>query len=112
MPNHVHGIIVINEESSVETTRRVVSTSVVSTTTTSKTLQPNSLGSIIGQFKSASTKRIKRLGYPDFAWQSRYYDHVIRNRKSLANIQRYISNNVLQWELDCYHPSGLVNWKP
>ena len=81
MPNHMHSIVVIDEKTSVETTRRVVST------TPSKTLKPNSLGSITGQFKSASTKRIHSMGYPDFAWQPRYHDHIIRDRKSFAKIQ-------------------------
>lgn len=61
MPNHLHEIIIINE--SVETTRRVIST----------TLQPNSLGSIVGQFKSVCTKQIRRFE-SNFKWQSRFYD--------------------------------------
>ena len=103
MPNHLHGIVVINEiPSVVETTRRVVSTR--------KTLKPNSVGSIIGQFKSASTKRIHASGYPEFAWQPRYYDHIIRNEKSFNKIREYIANNGVRWEFDRNHPSGLIDW--
>jgi REP element-mobilizing transposase RayT len=92
MPNHLHGVLII-EHSDVETTRRVVST-----------LKPNSLGSIVGQFKSITTKRIRMLGYSHFAWQSGFYDHIIRSERSLRKIQEYIINNSLKWELDEYNP--------
>ena len=94
MPNHLHGIIIINE--SVETTRRVVST----------TLQPNSLGSIIGQFKSVCTKQIRKFE-PNFKWQARFYDRIIRNDKELYKIRNYIEQNPLRWELDKYLPDNL-----
>ena len=87
MPNHVHGIIIIFEN--VKTTRRVVST----------TLKPNSLGSIIGQFKSVCTKEIRKLA-PAFHWQSRFYDRIIRNEKELYKIRNYIEQNPLRWELE------------
>ena len=99
MPNHVHGIVVI-EEPSVETTRRVVST----------TIKPDSLGSIIGQFKSIATKRARTAGYPDFAWQPRYYDHIIRNDKSLKKIQDYIMRNPAMWEFDKNNSTDYMNW--
>jgi len=103
MPNHLHGIVVINKiPSVVETTRRVVSTR--------KTLTPNSLGSIVGQFKSASTKRIHMAGCAEFAWQSRYFDQIIHNERSMNKIREYIANNVLQWEFDRNHPSGVTDW--
>ena len=35
-----------------------------------------------------------------FGWQSRYYDHVIRNEKSLRYIQQYIINNPKNWETE------------
>jgi len=47
MPNHIHGIINIIE---VETPRRGVSTTA---------WKPNTLGSILNQFKSVCTKRIR-----------------------------------------------------
>lgn len=94
MPNHLHGIIIINEP--VETTRRVVST----------TLQPNSLGSIIGQFKSVCTKQIRKFE-PNFNWQSRFYDRIIRNENELYKIRRYIEQNPLRWDIDKNIPGNL-----
>ena len=87
----VHGIIEILDR--VETIRRIVST----------TLKPNSLGSIIGQFKSVTTKRIRKMGYSDFGWQSRFHDHIIRNEVSFHRIKEYILNNPQRWEFDKYY---------
>lgn len=92
MPNHLHGILILND-STVETTRRGVST-----------WKPNTLGSIINQFKSKCTKRIRAMGYQDFAWQPRYYDHIIRDERSLTKIRRYIRENPANWACDQYHP--------
>ena len=30
-----------------------------------------------------------------FAWQKSFYDHIIRNEKSLDNIREYVRNNPL-----------------
>jgi len=84
MPNHIHGIIEIKN---VETPRWGVS-------------KPDSLGSIINQIKSICTKKIWKSGYPDFAWQSRFYDHIIRNDESLNKIKEYIRINPQKWEED------------
>ena len=62
--------------------------------------KPNSLGSIIGQFKSKTTKRIRAAGFGGFAWQARFYDHIIRDRADLDRIRRYIQENPTQWEMD------------
>ncbi len=113
MPNHLHGIIVLRhwtprsaplemfnrETAHRETPRRGVSTG-------GSRLTPNSLGSIIGQFKSICTKRIRAAGFVDFAWQSRFYDHIIRGEKALNGIREYIVNNPLKWELDQDNPKN------
>lgn len=118
MPNHIHGIIVIvpgivETPRAVETPRRGVSTGVDQTSfgdyprgaskSNNPSWKPNSLGSIINQFKSVCTKRIRSAGYADFGWQSRYYDHIVRDEKTLLKIRHYIDNNPKQWELDDYH---------
>jgi REP element-mobilizing transposase RayT len=103
MPNHLHGIIILEEsrdvQGDVETPRRGVSTLPV--------LKSNSLGSIIGQFKSACTKRIRKAGVQEFAWQSRFYDHIIRDESSLREVRQYIANNPMKWELDRNNPTHL-----
>jgi putative transposase len=98
MPNHFHGIILIHNPSPpVETFRRNVSTR-------ESRLQPNSLGSIIGQFKSICTKRIRASGLTEFGWQTRFYDHIIRDDAATLRIRDYILHNPQTWDLDKHHP--------
>jgi len=78
--------------------------------------QPNSLGSIVNQFKSVCTKRIRKIN-PNFTWQTRFHDHIIRNEQSLNNIRNYIYNNtigacpptrsVVEGEIDRNSPENL-----
>lgn len=93
MPNHVHGIIFL--KSFVGTPRWGVQMS--------KNKGTDSLGLIIGQFKSACTRRIRAEFRSDFAWQARYYDHVIRDQIDLQRIREYIRDNPLKWALDEYY---------
>jgi putative transposase len=54
--------------------------------------QSNNLASIIRGFKSAVTKRSKMM-HIEFAWQPRYYDHIIRSNSELRRIRNYIVMN-------------------
>ena len=56
----------------------------------------------IGSFKSAVTKYANENNIT-FAWQSRYYDHIIRNQNEMNKIAQYIINNPAKWELDRYY---------
>lgn len=67
---------------------------------TKGSLKPNSLGSIINQIKSVCTKRIRAAGHHAFSWQPRFYDHIIRDDRSLNAIRSYIKNNPAKWEID------------
>ena len=89
MPNHFHGILIIND---VETGH-------------APSLQKNkpTLGNVVGSFKSAVTKWANTHNHNNFKWQSRFYDHIIRNENDLRRIRTYIQNNPLKWELDEYY---------
>lgn len=91
MPDHFHGIIEIHS-TGVETPCQGVSTGI-------KKWQPGCLGSIINHFKRACTVRIRDMHHPNFAWQPRFYDHVIRSDEDLCRIREYIKNNPLMWHL-------------
>jgi REP-associated tyrosine transposase len=69
--------------------------------------QRNNLAAVVRGFKSASTKRI-RAAELDFGWQSRYYDHVIRDERALEEIRKYIASNPMKWEFDKNHPKNLA----
>ena len=118
MPNHLHGIIIIKNQPPpliVETPRWGVSQQATFhpeetfrwNVSTKSRLKPKSLGSIIGQIKTACTKRIWEAGFDDFEWQDRFYDHIIRDDESLHYIRQYIINNPLKWELDKNNPANL-----
>ena len=92
MPNHFHGIIINRFQEYLDSNVEIAST-----------LQSNSLGAIIGQFKSISTKKIRKAGLLKFSWQPRFYEHIIRNEQSLTNIRKYIQQNPLKWEIDEYN---------
>jgi len=122
MPDHVHGVLVLrpddacaisnvddglgggaSENVGVETPRRGVSTGNATGGHINPSKRrppnghrpewkPNTLGSIVGRFKYACTRRI-RATHPEFAWQPRFYDVIIRDRRQLDNVRLYIQNN-------------------
>lgn len=111
MPNHIHGVIVLKEISTVETHRWRVSNQPDQNLETpqwgvSTGLKPGSLGSIINQFKSLCTKRI-RAARLDFAWQTRYHEHIIRDDRSLNEIRLYIRQNPMRWDIDKNNPKNV-----
>jgi REP element-mobilizing transposase RayT len=102
MPNHVHSIVVIcNPVVAVETLH---ATSLPPPPAESKMSEispkAGSLGAIIRSYKSAVTRLCGLQGFTEFAWQTRYHDHIIRNENSLHQIRQYIRNNPAKWELD------------
>ena len=64
--------------------------------------QSKNLASIIRGFKSAVTMNGRKID-EQFAWQPRYYEHIIRNRTSFNNISTYIQNNPKNWVDDRLH---------
>ncbi|WP_298307621.1 transposase [Flavobacterium sp.] len=111
MPNHVHGILIINKiddlslSESVETRHCLVSTINSNTTIGSSRFQnqgKNTISSIVGSYKSIVTK-MSRQTHSDFGWQSRFHDHIIRNSKSFDIIQNYIFENPLKWKDDKFY---------
>jgi len=97
MPNHVHGIIIINHE---------IRRGVLQYAPTNKLCSPSqTIGAIIRGYKSATTKRINehRQTPKRYVWQRNYFDHIIRNDRDLNNIQQYIVNNPAKWDNDEYN---------
>lgn len=61
--------------------------------------QSQNLASIVRGYKIGATKQSKMI-YPNFKWQSRYHDHIIRNDIEYQRINDYIETNPLNWEND------------
>ena len=64
--------------------------------------QSQNLASIIRGFKIGVIK-LARTQNPNFAWQPRYHDHIIRNQKAHENISNYIINNPANWQKNKFH---------
>ncbi|MCL5666925.1 MAG: hypothetical protein M1383_04105 [Patescibacteria group bacterium] len=97
MPNHLHGIIIIQAK---DTPWRVPTAGL-------HPLIPNSLPAIINQYKGSVKRGCNKAGLDAFHWQSRFYNHVIRQDESLDKIREYIKNNPLKWELERNNPENL-----
>jgi len=69
---------------------------------------PTSLSAIIQNFKSITSRRVRNAEPPGRdrgpLWQRGYYEHAIRNDKSLEEIHEYIKSNPWNWRLDEYDP--------
>jgi REP element-mobilizing transposase RayT len=105
MPNHVPGIIIIAGAGS----GLLFSVGAGSEPApTNNNPNPHALPEIIRQFKTFSAKRISESRNTPGApiWQRNYYEHIIRDEKSLFLIRRYIRNNARNWNLDEENPSG------
>jgi len=53
----------------------------------------------VGGYKSALTKHARRLGF-QFAWQSRFWEHIIRDETEYHRIAQYIVDNPKRWAMD------------
>lgn len=127
MPNHVHGILIINN-STVET--RFIASDIASNiefnyeknfviekeTRLIASLRDNiggicgdknpmlhdNISKIIRWYKGRCTYESRKM-VSIFGWQSRFYDYIIRNSKSFDIIQNYIFENPSKWENDTFY---------
>ena len=100
MPNHVHGIIVIDRESFVGAGLKLALTK------PAPTMKRHGLFEIIRAFKTFSSRKINDLQKSlHFQWHRNYYEHIIRNEKELYFKRKYIINNPLKWDLDENNPA-------
>jgi putative transposase len=122
MPNHFHGIIVIDHHVGADGVRPESAVRLENLgQTTAETRAhgnegarraplrgPKSLGSFVARFKSAVTKRINHLrdnpGCP--VWQRNYFERVIRDDRELAATREYIANNPVRWAMDKDNPAN------
>ena len=113
MSNHIHGIISIVEPvgarrglaQNKRATHRVAPT---------RTMRSNSLGAVIGQFKSLTTKRFNQLRETTVmsVWQRNYFERIIRNEDELNRVRQYIHDNPLNWDTDEEDPNRKASNRP
>ena len=90
MPNHIHLIILINDDQI-----RAIHES---------PLQRRSvISKVIGYIKMNATKEIHRRYGQKTIWQRGFHDHIIRNRADYEKIAKYIYDNPSKWQDDCLY---------
>lgn len=92
MPNHFHAILTFAGHAHIP-----------SNPLNSFGPQHQNTASVIRGFKSVCTRRIKNTIDPNFAWQSRYWDHIIRNDDEYQRIEAYILDNPGRWDNDTFN---------
>jgi len=104
MPNHLHGILVINESDDGwgEATGKDVPNASGRSLPVASPLRPGSIGAIVGNFKSLVTRRINNLRRTPGGrvWQRGYYDRIVRNERALNAIRQYVRDNPARWAED------------
>jgi len=100
MPNHLHGIIVIQRKPS-------KGTGFISSEDDSHPKRrPLDLGQIVAYFKYQSTKIINEInktpGSP--LWQRNYFEHIIHDKEEMRKCRKYINENPLNWHKDKENP--------
>lgn len=98
MPNHLHALFTITREPGDEwNPSRIEAFSRPSKDTTA---------AIIRGTKSAITSAARKSGLAESdvkLWQSRYWDHVVRDWQEYDRIYHYIRDNPRCWRDDCFH---------
>lgn len=88
MPNHLHGIILIDNPNESDTAD------------VKFVMRKRTLSVVVRTFKAAATANARKT-YPTInLWQPLFYDRIIRNEQELQRIRKYIIDNPLQWEED------------
>ena len=77
MPNHVHAILILQDDKT-------------------------NISTVIGQYKSYVSKQTHEFDADCKVWQTSFHDHVIRNQKDYERIWLYIEANPARWEGDCF----------
>ena len=132
MPNHVHGILIINNPvetrfiasdivsdiaSDIETDHETKNdfnqkTQLIASLQDEKNIGGFSgnknpmlhenISKIIRWYKGRCSYESRKIN-SNFGWQSRFHDHIIRNSKSFDIIQNYIFENPSKWENDKFY---------
>ncbi len=112
MPNHIHGIInIVGVDRCVDP----IQDNKINYSGRTRRSAPT-ISDIIQWFKTMSTNKyirnVKNNNWQPFdkrLWQRNYYDHVIRNDKSLNNVRHYIKTNPSVWQYDLENPNRIDN---
>jgi len=121
MPNHVHGILIIDKinispVSSVSSVP-IVETRLIASLQSNVPSKTKQIGGFAGNKNPMLNDNISRICrwykgrcsfeinkiHADFEWQARFHDHIIRNAESFERNQAYIENNPTNWSNDKFY---------
>jgi REP element-mobilizing transposase RayT len=112
MPNHVHGIIIIDKGQPRDSTKGQPRGDKGQPRGVAPTASGLSLPDVVHRFKSLTTARyirgVKQKQWPSFPgklWQRNYYEHIVRDENELNDIRKYIMENPRKWDLDRENPN-------
>ena len=115
MPNHIHLLFEINRNTS--SVRTGGDTSSVRTgrdlSLQDSQLSPpkiKSISSLMGAYKTTSSKQIHLLGNHNFNWQRSFHDHIVRDEIRYNNIFNYINDNPARWKKDVFNKETNPNY--
>jgi putative transposase len=114
MPNHMHGIVIIDKNNDInygdrDAINRVSTIHRVSTGGITKQNNPmlyKNLSTIIRWYKGRTTFETRKIN-PNFVWQPRFHDHIIRNEEEFKKISEYILYNPFNWQTDDHFLNNL-----
>jgi len=106
MPNHIHGIIIINRSIEKPIVEALHATPLQppdakflkNETMSSISPKSGSLSVVVRSYKSAVRKYAHKSD-SNFSWQPGYYDTIICTTGQLFHIRKYISDNAQNWDL-------------
>lgn len=68
----------------------------------------DNISKIVRWYKGRCSFECRKIN-PNFGWQTRFHDHIIRNAKSFDTIQNYIFENPLNWKNDKFYKNDTKN---
>ena len=82
MPNHIHAIMILNDETAAGASPRPTITDIVCA------------------YKSLTTRECKKNGFDGKLFQTSFYEHIIRGREDYEELVKYICENPIRWYYD------------
>ncbi len=95
MPNHIHGIIIIENQELCLNEDKKYSFEIL------EKKDRRSLQGLVKDFKSVTTRYYKKMFDVNTSlWQESFYDEIINKQNQYEKVCKYIEDNPLNWLLD------------
>lgn len=99
IPNHMHGVLIIDKHHDLTKEAPPNPPGNGGFAGDKNPMNQENISRIIRWHKGRCSFEMRQICI-DFAWQSRFHDHIIRNAHAFENIQNYIMDNPSNWEKD------------